>query len=124
MIGGRVLSRLAATAIGVWLIAAPAVLGYASETAGDVHRLLGPVAGGAAFIAVWEVVHAVRWVTVPVGVLLVVWPVVGFPAEAAVNSVVSGLAVAALAFAGGPPEGRYGGGWGAVWEDRPRRPAS
>lgn len=115
----RILARSAVVVIGIWLMVAPAVLGYGS-TAADVDRILGPVAGGIAFVAIWAVAHPIRWATVPAGALLVVAPVLGYPLEAAVSSILSGLAIIALAFVGGDPSGSYGGGWQAIWKGRRR----
>lgn len=115
----RILARSAAVVIGIWLMVAPAVLGYGSPAA-DVDRILGPVAGGIAFVAIWAVAHPIRWATVPAGALLVAAPVLGYPLEAAVSSILSGLAIIALAFVGGDPSGSYGGGWQAIWKGRRR----
>lgn len=118
----RVFARIGTVLIGIWLEAAPAVLSYGGIAA-DVDRLLGPIAGSLAFVAIWSVVHMLRWATVPIGVLLVVAPVLGYPAEAAVSSIVSGLAIIGLAFVGGVPDESFGGGWPAVLRGRERRPA-
>lgn len=117
----RTAARLASVAVGIWLMAAPAVLGFGGAAA-DAHRLLGPVGASSAFVAIWPFVDTVKWLTVPVGGLLVLAPLLGFPAAAAVSSVVSGLAFIALAWAGGAPPDEYGGGWRVVWEGRGRRP--
>lgn len=118
----RILARLAIVVIGIWLEAASAVLSYGG-TAADVDRMLGPAAAGLAFVSCWAVVDMVRWATVPVGVLLVLAPLLGYPAEAAVSSIVSGVAIVALAFVGGAPEGEFGGGWSVLWRGRRRHPA-
>lgn len=115
----RILARSAVVLIGVWLEAASAVLGYDTPAA-NVDRVLGPVAGGIAFVAIWAVAHPIRWATVPVGAMLVLAPALGYPLEAAVSSVLSGLAIIALAFVGGDPRGDYGGGWQAIWKGRRR----
>ena len=115
----RILARAVVVGIGIWLEAASAVLGYGTPAA-NVDRILGPVAGGIAFVAIWAVAHPIRWATVPVGALLVLAPVLGYPFEAAVSSVLSGLAIIALAFVGGDPRGDYGGGWQAIWKGRRR----
>lgn len=118
----RILARIGAVLLGVWLIAAPAVLGY-SGVAADTHRLLGPIAGGTAFVAIAQSIHMLRWLTVPVGLLLVAAPVLGFPAEATVNSIVTGLAITALGFVEREPSRDFGGGWRVLWQGRERRPA-
>lgn len=119
MPGPRILARIGTVLVGIWLEAAPAVLGYDTPAA-DVDRLLGPVAGGIAFVAIWAIAHPIRWATVPVGALLVLAPVLGYPLEAAVSSVLSGLVIIALAFVGDDPGGSYGGGWKAIWKGRRR----
>ena len=115
----RMLARVGAVAVGIWLEAASAVLGYGTPAA-DVDRVLGPVAGGIAFVAIWAIAHPIRWATVPVGALLVLAPVLGYPLEAAVSSIASGLTIIALAFVGGDPRGDYGGGWQVIWKGRRR----
>lgn len=115
----RILARCAVVLIGIWLEAASAVLGYGTPAA-NVDRVLGPVAGGIAFVAIWAVAHPIRWATLPVGGLLVLAPVLGYPLEAAVSSIVSGLGIIALAFVGGDPEGSFGGGWQTIWKGRRR----
>lgn len=117
----RVLARIGTVAVGIWLEVAPAVLSYGTPAA-DVDRLLGPVAAGLAFVAIWPVVHMLRWATVPVGALLVAAPLLGYPAEAAVSSIASGIAIVALAFVGGVPEDSFGGGWRVVWKGRQASP--
>ena len=115
----RVLARTGAVVVGIWLEAASAVLGYGTPAA-NVDRVLGPVAGGIAFVAIWAIAHPIRWATVPAGALLVLAPVLGYPLDAAVSSIASGLAIIALAFVGGDPRGDYGGGWQALWRGRRR----
>jgi hypothetical protein len=67
-------ARVVAVAAGIWLMAAPAVLGYTDTTAADNDRIVGPIAGALAFVACWQVVSALRWATVPLGAWLVLAP--------------------------------------------------
>ena len=122
MITPRRLARFATVALGIWLMVAPAVFGF-DGTAENAHRLLGPVAGGLAFVAVWPFVDQVKWATVPVGALLALSPVLGFPAVAAADAIVCGVAIVVLAFVGGQPEGNFGGGWRVIWQGRRRQHA-
>ncbi|MFP5322616.1 MAG: hypothetical protein ACLGIC_12335 [Acidimicrobiia bacterium] len=122
MITSGRLARIAAVAVGIWLMAAPAVLGYADQRAADVDRILGPVAGGLAFVAIWPFLRMVRWATVPVGIALVAAPLLGYPTDATVNSIACGLAIIGLAFVEGEPEGAFGGGWSVLWKGRRREP--
>lgn len=123
MITSGRLARIAVVAIGIWLMVAPAALGYADETANDVDRLLGPIAGALAFVAIWPFIRMVRWATVPVGAALVLAPLLGYPTDAAVNSILCGVAIIALAFVDGEPEGAFGGGWSVLKHGRRREPA-
>jgi hypothetical protein len=104
-----------AAAIGVWLMAAPAVLGFGGVAA-DVHRIVGPIATSLAIVAVAQVTRPVRWCNRVVGAaLLGAAVVVDAPWIVAANLVVSGGALAALASVRGRIPDRFGGGWTAVW---------
>ena len=101
--------------LGVWLMAAPAVLGYAG-LASDIHRIVGPVAAGIAFVALWPHVRSLRWTNLGLGAVLVLAPLFApFDAAAAWNSVAVGALLAGLAFVRGTVDERFGGGWWALW---------
>jgi hypothetical protein len=103
--------RAANVAVGVWLMAAPAVLGY-GHPAADFHRILGPVAAAVAIIAMAEVTRPFRWVNLPVGLALVLVPLLrGYSGAALANSLLCGTAVVALASLRGRVTKRVGGGW-------------
>lgn len=115
--------RLLSTALGLWLMAAPAALGYGGAAATS-DRIAGPVAAALAFVALWEVLRGLRWGEALVGVWLLAAPwALAFPGRAAANSVVVGLALVVLATMGGAVSGRYGGGWRALLGRAPRRRA-
>ena len=116
--------RLVNAALGVWLMFAPAVLGHSttSAVASGSDRILGPLIASAAVAAIWPEIRPLRWVNVVLGVLavagpLVIGPFTDWPLSAAVNSVVTGAAVAGLGLLRGKVEGRFGGGWRSVWRD-------
>lgn len=104
-------------ALGIWLMAAPAVLGY-GDPAQTNDRILGPVAATFAIIAWWEVTRPVRWVNLAIGIWLIPAPwILGYDATAAiVNSVAVGVLLAACATVKGKVEGRYGGGWSVLFK--------
>lgn len=112
------IARIVAVVAGVWLMAAPAVLGY-QGVAADNDRIVGPIAGAFAFVACWEVLMAMRWATLPLGVWLVLAPLVlGYDDSAAwISSIVSGLVIAGAAWVGRDVRDQFGGGWRSV---RPR----
>ena len=105
--------------LGIWLMVAPAVLGYGAPAAVN-DRIAGPIAASFAVIACSEVTRPARRVNLPLGLWLVVAPfVLGYGATAPlVNSLLVGVALAALSFVKGTVDARFGGGWRAVWSRR------
>ena len=106
--------------LGVWLMAAPAVLGYGAPAATN-DRIIGPIAASFAVIAWWQATRPTRWVNLPLGLWLLLAPwVLGYGATAAVvNSMAVGAALAALSLVEGTVDAEFGGGWRAVWGRRP-----
>lgn len=104
-------------AVGIWMMLAPAVLGY-SGSAATSDRIVGPTAAAVAWIAASEATRSIRWVNVPLGLWLVVSPLVlNPPASATLHVIVSGIALVASAIALAPmPADEYGGGWRALTE--------
>jgi hypothetical protein len=111
-------ARIVTVGAGVWLMAAPAVIGY-GDPAETNDRIIGPIAAAFAFVACWEVVAAMRWPTVPLGAWLVVAPaILGYDDTLAwVSSIASGAIIAAAGFVGHDVRDHFGGGWRSV---RPR----
>jgi len=100
---------------GLWLMGAPALLGYTDRWASDLHRVIGPLIAAVAIIALWEVTIAVRWPNVVLAAVLVVAPIFGgHPAAAAITGVVTGLAIAVATPFGGCVHHPIGGGWRAL----------
>lgn len=116
--------RLVNIALGVWLMAAPAVLGYSttSALANGIDRTVGPLVVSAAIVAIWPEVRPVRWTNVALGLLLAIGTPIAallgdLPVAAVVNAVVTGVAVAAAGSVRGEVDARFGGGWRSVWRD-------
>lgn len=114
-------ARLINTALGIWLMAAPAVLGYGG-VASTNHRIVGPIVAAFAVIAIWEVTRSLRWINVPLGAWLVVAPLVlGYPAlDALINGLVVGLLIVAMATVRGNITQQFGGGWSVLWRSDDR----
>lgn len=108
-------ARILEAALGVWLMIAPAILGYGPPAAFS-DRIAGPLIASLAIVAAWEVARPFRHLNLIAGLWLVAAPlVVGFGGAAALDSVVVGLAVAALSRWKGRVESRFGGGWSSLW---------
>lgn len=102
-------------ALGLWLTAAPAVLGFGPPAAHS-HHIAGPLAASWACIALWEATRSVRHVNVPLGLWLVAAPgLLDHSLAGAINSVVCGIAIAGCSLLGGTVRQRFGGGWAALW---------
>lgn len=107
----RVLSVLA----GIWLMAAPAVLGHDGAPAVN-DRIVGPLAVASAIIAMSEVTRAVRWAAIPLGLwMLIAIPVLGYREWGAASAAAAGIIFAVLALVRGTVHERFGGGWRSLW---------
>jgi hypothetical protein len=104
--------------IGLWLMAAPAVLGYGRPMSTSDH-IVGPLVATFACIALWEATRPSRWVNLPLGlwIALAPWPL-GAPAIGIVNGFVCGMAIAALSCVRGATKHEFGGGWAVLWRSR------
>ena len=109
------IARLVGVAVGAWLMFAPAVLDYEGVAATN-DRIIGPISGSIAFVALWAVLRPFRWLLIGCGAWLVLAPLVlTYDSGAAiVSSLAAGLVLAATAPFGSTDE-RFGGGWRTVW---------
>lgn len=108
-------ARIANALLGIWLMAAPAVLGY-GPPASTSDRIVGPIAAAMAVIALWQVTRPLRWVNLALGLWLLAAPwLLGYGVAATANSTVVGLLMASLALIRGSVDQRIGGGWSALW---------
>ncbi len=106
--------RIANAALGLWLMAAPAVLGYGG-TARANDRIVGPLAASLAVIAIWQVTRPLRWGNVVLGVWLLIVPwLLSYDAVALVNSLAVGVGLIGFGLIRGPTTQRLGGGWSAL----------
>jgi hypothetical protein len=108
-------AQIVSAALGMWLMLAPAVLGYGAPGAVS-DRIAGPLAAMFGIVAVAEVTRGVRRMNLLVGLWLLAAPwLLGFPAVAAVDDTVVGLLLMALSFVRGEVRASFGGGWSALW---------
>ena len=107
-------AQLASCLLGVWLMAAPAVLGYGDPARTSDH-IVGPLAASFAFVAVWQVTRSLRWANLPLGAWLLVAPwVLGYELVPLLNSSAVGLLLMGLACVRGKVTQRFGGGWASL----------
>ena len=103
--------RLINIAIGIWLMAAPAILRY-DGLAADHDRIVGPIIASLACIAIWETTRGLRWLNLLIGAWMLLAPwVLSFPADATWNTMLAGAAVAGLSLVRGTLKHSFGGGW-------------
>lgn len=110
-----VTARLLEALLGIWLMFAPAVLGYGPPAASS-DRIVGPLIASIGIVAAWEVARPARHLNLLAGLWLVAAPLVlGFGAAAALDSVLVGIALVALSRWRGRVESSFGGGWSSLW---------
>ena len=100
-----------ATAIGVWLMAAPAAFGVSIDAAAaDSDHLVGAMIVVVAVIALAEVARPARFLLVPLGLWLVAapWFLDGATTAARINSAAMGVAVILLGLRRGRIRDHYG----------------
>lgn len=104
--------QLAAAAAALWLMVAPAVLGF-DGAARTNDRIAGPIALTISFVAAWEILRGVRLLNVPVGLWLLIAPwALGYDANAAIASDSAvGIVLIAGALLAGETSQAFGGGW-------------
>uniref|UniRef100_C6E1D0 dTDP-glucose 4,6-dehydratase n=1 Tax=Geobacter sp. (strain M21) TaxID=443144 RepID=C6E1D0_GEOSM len=109
--------RIFSLMVGVWLMAAPAVLGYSGHAAVN-DRICGPLIVTFATTAFWEATRGLRFLNLLLGFWLMIAPLLLYQVGwvYAVNSVFCAFV---LIFAGVVPGKRvhtFGGGWPSLFE--------
>lgn len=108
-------ARFLNAGLGVWLMAAPAVLGYGAPAATN-DRIVGPLIASAAVIAMAGATRPVRRANTAFGAWLLVAPwLLGFGGPAMISSLLVGVAVIALSLVRGEVKDTFGGGWSSLW---------
>lgn len=112
-------ARLINAGLGVWLMAAPGVLGYGPPLSINDH-LVGPLIVASATVAVWAVLRPLRRVNLVLGLWLLVAPwalSAGWPAV--LNTPAVGAIVAGLSLVRGRVTTPFAGGWSVLWREDP-----
>lgn len=99
-------------------MAAPSLLGY-SGPAGTNDHVIGPLILTCATIAMSESVRSVRWITLTLGVWLMLSPLVfDYSSRQTLHSFSIGLLVVLMARIPGALKERFGDGWTGIWRRR------
>ena len=110
-------ARILNALLGVWLMAAPAVLGYGAPAAIN-DRIVGPLVVSFAISSIADVTRPVRRVNILLGAWLLVAPwALGYDGWTVFNSYAVGLLVIGLSLVRGKISSRMGGGWRSLWKD-------
>jgi hypothetical protein len=113
-------AQILATALGVWLMAAPEVLDY-DKTARINDWIVGPLVATFACVAIWEATRSCRWANVFLGLWLVAAPwALGYDGLPTLHSTCAGLVLIALSAIEGKRQHALGGGWSALWRGNAR----
>lgn len=109
-------ARIGSTLIGIWLMAAPAVLDYGAPAEMN-DRIAGPVAATFAIIAISGVTRPLRRVNTVVGLWLLAAPwLLGYGGGVqTVNDMIAGALLLLLSLVKGTVDSHFGGGWSALW---------
>ena len=109
-------ARIVNAALGIFLLAAPDLLGYGGP-ARISHLIVGPLAASIAVMAFFEVLRELRWLNLLLGSWLVISPLLIPHDQLALGTgVVTGMAITALAVVRGPVKNNMDGGWRAVFD--------
>lgn len=113
-------SHILVTLLGVWLMAAPAILGY-NNPARNNDYIIGPLVASFAMIAWWQFMRPLRWLNVLLGAWLLLAPwVLGYgTSKAGINSMLAGVLITALSLIRGKVDKPFGGGWSSLWSSDP-----
>jgi hypothetical protein len=110
-------ARIINTILGIWMLIAPAVWGYAKPAANNAF-IFGAIIATVAIIAMAESVRNTRWLNLVFGVWLVLAPwILGFETEAKINDTLVGISVSALSLIKGQIKEQMGGGWTAIFKN-------
>ena len=113
-------ARILNVVLGLWIMVAPAFLGYSQAAANNGH-IVGPVIVTFSVISFWEVSRPVRkWNYILAAWLLLAPWVLGYDKTVGFISDM-GVAVLVIIFASvkGKIEEKFGGGWPSLWQENP-----
>lgn len=99
---------------GLWLIIAPAALGYGDPSA-TLDRIIGPIIVAIALIAMREATRKVQYLNIMLGLVLLILPwFLSATGIALVAQVVTAVLIVVFSWFAEKPRHTYGGGWKAL----------
>lgn len=107
--------------IGIWLMGAPAVLGY-GDPAAAIDRIAGPTVAAISIVSIAGATRPVRWLNLPIGLWLVAAPLIfGYDPVPFLNSTACGVFIAVLSLFRGKVGDEFAGGWSSLLRKEERR---
>ncbi|MEC9374397.1 MAG: hypothetical protein VYC34_11165 [Planctomycetota bacterium] len=102
--------------LGVWLMAAPAVLGFGGG-AEMSHRIVGPLIATFGWVAMGQCTRGIRKANFVLAAWLIAAPlIIDHTSAATISSIVTAFAVAGLSLIHGEVDhGKFGGGWSTIF---------
>ena len=109
-------AQIVMTILGIWLMAAPGVLGFGKNISDNAH-IVGPLIATFSIIAIWECTRNVRLFNLPLAVWLLAAPLVlGYDNDTALmNDYAVAIAIIFLLLVKPSREHKFGGGWPSIW---------
>ena len=113
-------SQILNLCLGLWLMAAPELLGYKGAATDNGH-IIGPIIATFAIISLWEATHGVRKWNYPLGIWLLVAPwILHYSDTISIGSdMATGILVIILSSIAGKRTYNFGGGWSSLWRKDP-----
>lgn len=107
-------AQLIAAGTGAFVMATPSLFGY-SGAAADVDHVIGPLAVSIGIMAASQILRAMRWMNVPLGIALLASLILTpRPGGGSWAIAVAGLILVTAAFRRGEIDVEFGGGWASL----------
>lgn len=111
--------RIVSCLVGIWLMAAPAVVGYHGPARIN-DQTCGPLIASFAIIALWEVTRELRWMNLALGFWLMLAPLVLHYVTwvSAINNLICSTVLIICALVPGKKTHRFNGGWASLFSGK------
>lgn len=115
-------AQIVMATLGIWMMAAPDLLGFSKRIADNAH-IIGPLIATFAIISIWECTRNVRLLNLPLAAWLLVAPLVlRYQNDTALmNDYAVAIIVLFLFLVRPKRKYRFAGGWRSLWKLPVRR---